>query len=82
MDETLLRDLAQYKNYKDKAVTMAARGLIGVYRMKNPELLIKADRVRRKRKRRGEEGRREEKGIKKKGHHRGLIECIGCTTRN
>ena len=45
MDETLLRDLAQYKNYKDKAVTVAARGLIGVFRLKNPDLLIKADRV-------------------------------------
>jgi protein SDA1 len=32
MDETLLRDLAQYKTYKDKGVMMASRSLIALYR--------------------------------------------------
>ena len=41
MDETLMRDLAQYKSYKDKGVMMAARSLIALYRASNPELLHK-----------------------------------------
>ena len=32
LDETLLRDLAEYKTYKDKGVMMAARSLISLYR--------------------------------------------------
>jgi protein SDA1 len=32
LDEMLLRDLAEYKTYKDKAVMMAARSLISYYR--------------------------------------------------
>jgi len=46
LDETLLRDLAEYKTYKDKAVMMAARSLIGLYRSTQPELLHKKDRGR------------------------------------
>ena len=46
LDDTLLRDLAQYKSYKDKAVMMAARSLIQMYRTIHPELLHKKDRGR------------------------------------
>jgi len=46
MDDTLMRDLAQYKSYKDKGVMMAARSLIALYRASNPELLHKKDRGR------------------------------------
>lgn len=45
MSEALVKDLAQYKNYKDKGVTTAARGLIGVFRIHNPALLERKDRV-------------------------------------
>lgn len=45
MNEALVKDLAQYKNNKDKAVTTAARGIIGVFRQHNPALLEKRDRV-------------------------------------
>ena len=41
-----MRDLAQYKSYKDKGVMMAARSLIALYRATNPELLHKKDRGR------------------------------------
>lgn len=41
-----MRDLAQYKSYKDKGVMMAARSLIALYRASNPELLHKKDRGR------------------------------------
>jgi len=44
LDETLLKDLAEYKSYKDKAVMMAARSLIQLYRTIHPELLHKKDR--------------------------------------
>ncbi|CAH1267241.1 SDAD1 [Branchiostoma lanceolatum] len=44
MSEDLLRDLAQYKNYRNKNVLMAARSLIQLYRQVNPELLHKKDR--------------------------------------
>lgn len=44
MDSTLLQDLANYKGYNDKSVMMAARGLISLYREKNPELLHRKDR--------------------------------------
>lgn len=46
MGEDLLRDLAMYKNYKDKSVVMAARTLIGHYREQLPNLLHKKDRGR------------------------------------
>eukprot|EP00058_Branchiostoma_floridae_P023675 XP_002609165.1 hypothetical protein BRAFLDRAFT_126677 [Branchiostoma floridae] len=44
MSEDLLRDLAQYKNYRNKNVLMAARSLIQLYRQVNPALLHKKDR--------------------------------------
>jgi len=46
MSEDLLRDLAAYKSYKDKAVMMASRSLIQLYRTTHPELLHKKDRGR------------------------------------
>lgn len=46
MSEDLLRDLAQYKNYKERSVMMAARSLIHLYRASMPELLHKKDRGR------------------------------------
>lgn len=44
--EDLLRDLVQYKSYKEKSVMMAARSLIQLYRQSMPELLHKKDRGR------------------------------------
>uniref|UniRef100_A0A914ZVM1 Protein SDA1 n=2 Tax=Parascaris univalens TaxID=6257 RepID=A0A914ZVM1_PARUN len=44
--EELLRDLAEYKKYKNKNVSMAARGLITLFRSVNPKLLHKKDRGR------------------------------------
>lgn len=44
--EELLRDLAEYKKYKNKNVSMAARGLITLFRTVNPRLLHKKDRGR------------------------------------
>lgn len=46
MDETLLSDLSSYKSYKDKAVMMAARSLIQLFRTVCPDLLHKKDRGR------------------------------------
>lgn len=46
MNEDLLGDLAQYKTYRDRAVMMAARGLIHLFRTSRPELLHKKDRGR------------------------------------
>ncbi|XP_053608072.1 protein SDA1 homolog [Plodia interpunctella] len=46
VNEDLLRDLVQYKNYKEKSVMMAARSLIQLYRLSMPELLHKKDRGR------------------------------------
>lgn len=46
MNEDLIRDLALYKNYKDKSVVMAARSLIMLYREQLPNLLHKKDRGR------------------------------------
>jgi protein SDA1 len=46
MDETLLSDLSSYKSYKDKAVMMAARSLIQLFRTLCPDLLHKKDRGR------------------------------------
>ncbi len=45
MSEDLLRDLAEYRSYRDKSVMMAARSLIHLYRELNPDLLKKKDRV-------------------------------------
>jgi len=44
MDEDLLGDLVQYKDYKDKAVSTAAKSLIQLFRIKNPKLLNRRDR--------------------------------------
>lgn len=44
--EDLLRDLVQYKGYKEKSVMMAARSLIQLYRQSMPNLLHKKDRGR------------------------------------
>ncbi|XP_050346485.1 protein SDA1 homolog [Nymphalis io] len=44
--EDLLRDLVQYKTYKEKSVMMAARSLIQLYRQSMPGLLHKRDRGR------------------------------------
>ncbi|KAI8761553.1 protein SDA1 [Biomphalaria glabrata] len=46
MSEDLLRDLVQYKLHRDKAVMMAARSLIQLFRHTNPELLHRKDRGR------------------------------------
>lgn len=45
MSEDLLGDLAQYKIYKEKAVSTAAKSLIQLFRLKNPKLLHRRDRV-------------------------------------
>lgn len=44
IDEDLLQDLTAYKGSKSKAVMMAARSLISLYREVAPEMLTKADR--------------------------------------
>lgn len=41
MNEDLLGDLIQYKTYKDKGVSYAAKSLIQLFREKNPQLLQK-----------------------------------------
>ena len=46
MNEDLLQDLAEYKSYRDKNVSVAAKSLIQLYRLKNPHLLKKKDRAR------------------------------------
>ncbi|VVC87314.1 unnamed protein product [Leptidea sinapis] len=46
INEDLLRDLVQYKSYKEKSVMMAARSLIQLYRQSMPTLLHKKDRGR------------------------------------
>lgn len=46
MTEDLLRDLAQYKNYRERSVMMAARSLIALFRNTMPDLLHKKDRGR------------------------------------
>ncbi|XP_059141085.1 protein SDA1 homolog [Physella acuta] len=46
MSEDLLRDLVQYKLHRDKAVMMAARSLVQLFRKTNPELLHRKDRGR------------------------------------
>lgn len=44
IDEDLLQDLTAYKGSKSKAVMMAARSLISLYREVAPDMLTKADR--------------------------------------
>lgn len=44
--EELLRDLAEYKTYRNKNVSIAARGLITLFRNVNPKLLARKDRAR------------------------------------
>ena len=46
MDESLLRDLAQYKRDRSKAVAFAAKSLVHLFRVLNPALLHKKDRGR------------------------------------
>lgn len=47
MSEDLLRDLAEYKRYRERSVMMAAQALIHVYRNSMPTMLHKKDRVSR-----------------------------------
>ncbi|MFH4976396.1 hypothetical protein AB6A40_003105 [Gnathostoma spinigerum] len=44
--EELARDLCEYRSYKNKNVSMAARGIITLFRSVNPKLLKKKDRGR------------------------------------
>ncbi|AAS52473.1 AEL212Wp [Eremothecium gossypii ATCC 10895] len=44
LDETLLRDLVEYKSSKAKGVSMAAKGLLALYREVAPEMLQRKDR--------------------------------------
>lgn len=46
MSEDLLRDLAQYKSYRERSVMMAAKSLIHLFRNTRPDLLHKKDRGR------------------------------------
>ncbi|XP_044764038.1 protein SDA1 homolog [Coccinella septempunctata] len=46
MSEDLLQDLAEYKNYRERAVMMASRGLVHLFRNIRPQLLRKKDRGR------------------------------------
>lgn len=46
MNEDLLQDLAQYQKYKNKNVSSAAKSLIHLYRIKNPNMLSRKDRGR------------------------------------
>jgi protein SDA1 len=46
MSEDLLGDLVQYEDYKDKAVTTSSKSLIQLFRVKNPKLLNRRDRVK------------------------------------
>ncbi|XP_011500579.1 PREDICTED: protein SDA1 homolog [Ceratosolen solmsi marchali] len=46
MNEDLLQDLTQYKNYRERSVMMAARSLIGLFRQTMPDLLHKKDKGR------------------------------------
>lgn len=46
MEQDLLHDLTEYQKYKNKNVSSAAKSLIHLYRIKNPDLLKKKDRGR------------------------------------
>lgn len=44
MDADLLQDLVQYQKYKNKNVSIAAKSLVYLFRIKNPDLLNRKDR--------------------------------------
>lgn len=44
MNEDLLQDLVLYQKYKNKNVSIAAKSLVYLFRIKNPELLNRKDR--------------------------------------
>lgn len=44
MNDTLLQDLVMYRKSKDKGVSMAAKGLLALYRNVGPDLLKRRDR--------------------------------------
>ncbi|KAK4877569.1 hypothetical protein RN001_010075 [Aquatica leii] len=46
MSEDLIRDLVEYKTYRERSVMMAARSLMHLFRNVRPELLHKKDRGR------------------------------------
>ena len=46
MNSIFLKDLAMYKNYKDRSVMMAAKSLIHLFRHSLPSMLHKKDRVK------------------------------------
>eukprot|EP00199_Chlamydomonas_sp_CCMP681_P001181 CAMPEP_0119112818 /NCGR_PEP_ID=MMETSP1180-20130426/41795_1 /TAXON_ID=3052 ORGANISM="Chlamydomonas cf sp, Strain CCMP681" /NCGR_SAMPLE_ID=MMETSP1180 /ASSEMBLY_ACC=CAM_ASM_000741 /LENGTH=766 /DNA_ID=CAMNT_0007100531 /DNA_START=21 /DNA_END=2321 /DNA_ORIENTATION=+ len=46
MSPELLQDLVEYKKFRNKQVASAARGLIGLFRELQPEMLLKKDRGR------------------------------------
>lgn len=46
MNEDLLQDLCQYQKYKNKNVSIAAKSLVHLFRIKNPDLLSRKDRGR------------------------------------
>ena len=48
MDAELLQDLVEYRTSKHKSVMMAARSILQFYRVANPELLPRKERVRSK----------------------------------
>jgi len=50
--EELIQDLAEYKTYKNKNVSMAAKSLINLFRVTNPEVLRAKDRGRPEQKKR------------------------------
>ncbi|XP_046394861.1 protein SDA1 homolog [Ischnura elegans] len=46
MPAYLLQDLVMYRNYRERSVAMAARSLVSLFRIANPDLLKKRDRGR------------------------------------
>lgn len=70
IDESFLTDLIEYKKSPVKAISVAARGLLGLYRELNPKLLSRKDRGRPKEKNPEEEVETEE------DRNRRLIEAI------
>lgn len=45
MNADLLRELVEYRTSKQKSVMMAARSILQLYRVINPELLPRKERV-------------------------------------
>lgn len=45
MPETLLKDLIQYKNHRDKGVALASKSILVLFRILNPKMLPRKDRV-------------------------------------